>query len=384
MFAIYPPSSRKSPLMKRWIKAIVIFSLNTLYRRQKTSAPLPKSPKRILVCNIASFGDVVISTAILPALRRHYPESEIGFLTSPKTSQILKDHPLVSDLHTFSHWYGNRERGLWRAIFHHIWDFRRVVKEIKERQYEIAIDLYPHFLLNVIPLLFKAKIPIRVGHFIAGYSHVLTHIAPRHYPQKYMGQIHLDLLHTIGIDARQDRPFPSYFSIKPLSRLPFQQYIVVHMGTANALKEWDTDKWIEVVRRMQAQGKTVVLTGKGAREQARCKRVYLETKCVNYCDELSWSEFVSVIQHAKLLISIDSVAIHAAAAVQVPCVALFAGITPISIWRPPYPLCKAVMEWVPCAPCLQSRGCSRMSCVREIQVEEVVRSAQEMLGVGLY
>ncbi len=44
------------------------------------------------------------------------------------------------------------------------------------------------------------------------------------------------------------------------------------------------------------------------------------------------------------------------------------------MWMPPYSRCKAVLHAVPCALCLNSRGCKAMSCIRKTEVEEVLQA----------
>lgn len=333
---------------------------------------------RILVCNAASFGDVVISTVVLPVLKRQYPGCEIGFLTTLKTVEVLKEHPLVSYVHTINHWFCNREQSFYKAFFHYLIDLRRVIKEIRQRRYEIGIDLYSHFFLSAIPILWRAKIPVRIGRFISGYSNLLTHIVPPSSPSDFTGQTHLNLLKILGIDISQESPFPYCFSQKNFSGLCPQKYVVVHMGSGYRLKEWDMQKWTQLVTQLIDQQEMVVVTGEGEREKIQCDQVAFNTGCLNYCNRLSWAEFVSVIQHAKLLISVDSVSVHLASAVQIPCVVLFAGISSIPIWKPPYSKCKVLMRPVACAPCLIREGCSRMSCIQEIQINEVLQSVNEL------
>ena len=369
---------QKSPLRKgfftrRLASILVLLFFNALLRIKKKTAPLPSHPKRILICNIASFGDVVISTVVLPVLKRHYPNSEIGFLAASQAVQLLEEHPFITRVHSFDHWYGFRTQGFGKAFLRHFKSFRKSVREIRECNYELAIDLYPCFP-NAIPLLSKTRIPVRMGHPTGGYSNLLTHSIPWSEKPEYMGQVHLNLLRTLGIDTRNASPLPCYLMDKaPLKEFP-EEYLVVHMGTSHHLKEWDREKWVQLIRLLHDRGFIVVLTGQGEREQVHCDQVFSETGCYNYCNKLNWSDFVSVIQNAKMLISVDSVAVHLAAAVQIPSVILFTGINSPHMWIPPYPLCKPLMHQVSCAPCFKKQGCKQMSCIRKIQVEDVLRS----------
>ncbi len=51
--------------------------------------------KRILIMNIGALGAVLMTTTILPAIKRKYPESTIWWLTSERASEILKNNPYI-------------------------------------------------------------------------------------------------------------------------------------------------------------------------------------------------------------------------------------------------------------------------------------------------
>lgn len=371
--------SKKPHFLKGWIKGGIYLFLNAIFWFFKKRFPIPTSAKRILICNTASFGDVVIATTVLPVLKQQYPNCEIGFLTASKTAEVLKNHPLVSFHHTIDHWFWNQEKGLFSSLFLYFIDFIRVKKEIKKCRYDLAIDLYPHVFLSAIPLLWSAKVFARAGHSVRGFSNLLTAVAFPQSPHEYMGQTHLNLLKNLGIDPSWANPLPVYTHHQQTLKLPPKSYIVVHMGTGYKLKEWNTQKWISVVQRLIEQGERVILTGKGDQEQMRCDFVASQTGCLNYCNQLNWAQFSSAIQQAKLLISVDSSAVHLASAVYLPCVVLFSGVSAMAIWKPIYPLCIALMKPIACAPCLSREGCHLMSCIQEIEPEKVIFHANRLL-----
>lgn len=50
---------------------------------------------RILLINLDSMGDVLRSTALLPALKRRYPDSHITWITLPRAAALLSENPLI-------------------------------------------------------------------------------------------------------------------------------------------------------------------------------------------------------------------------------------------------------------------------------------------------
>jgi ADP-heptose:LPS heptosyltransferase len=50
---------------------------------------------RILLINLDAMGNVIVTTSILPAIKRKYPESTITWITEKRTASLLQHNPLV-------------------------------------------------------------------------------------------------------------------------------------------------------------------------------------------------------------------------------------------------------------------------------------------------
>lgn len=357
------PSAEVFPLVhalfvRRWFPNALLRALNWLLRLYPfKKPPMPEAPRKILLSNIASLGDVVISTVVLPVLKEKYPGCEIGFLTSSSSKVAIQDHPLISKVHLFDHAY------LSGSILQHIKSRKRALREIRREKYDLAIDLYSYFP-NAIPLLAQAKIPVRIGYTSGGFSTLLTHPVPWEFSNEYVGSAHLRLLQLEG------SPLPDYNYGAPKTGR-----IVIHMGSSNRLKNWISSLWTELIEKLEKLGVEIVLTGKGDEvvERAGVK---------NLINQLNWSQFVQEIQGARLLITVDSVSVHLAAASLTPTIVLSTGLSSPSMWRPPYPGCHYVMNPVPCAPCFKKKGCSTMKCIRGITVDEVYKKVVAILSAG--
>jgi len=51
--------------------------------------------KKILVVNLDAMGNVLVTTSILPAIKRKYPQSHIGWITLKNAAPLLANNPLV-------------------------------------------------------------------------------------------------------------------------------------------------------------------------------------------------------------------------------------------------------------------------------------------------
>ncbi len=62
--------------------------------------PEPMGTK-ILIINLGALGAVLMTTTILPALKRKFPESTIHWLTEPRAAELLQHNPNIDFIH---HW----------------------------------------------------------------------------------------------------------------------------------------------------------------------------------------------------------------------------------------------------------------------------------------
>ncbi len=57
---------------------------------------------RILIVNLDALGDVLMTTALLPAIKKRYPASTIRWVTSPLAVPLLENNPLVDEIIPYS------------------------------------------------------------------------------------------------------------------------------------------------------------------------------------------------------------------------------------------------------------------------------------------
>ncbi|HPR22337.1 MAG TPA: glycosyltransferase family 9 protein [Candidatus Sabulitectum sp.] len=88
--------------------------------------------KRILIIQYKPFGDVLLNTAYLPALREAFPDSEIEYLVQRPYNVILQDNPSLDRLLIME----RRKKGTAGYARERL----RVLGEIRRRGYDMVID----------------------------------------------------------------------------------------------------------------------------------------------------------------------------------------------------------------------------------------------------
>jgi ADP-heptose:LPS heptosyltransferase len=354
-----------------------------------------RQPRRVLLSMGGHLGDVVIASSAIPIVQAAWPDAEIGLLVGSWSRNVVEGHPLVRRIHTVDHWKLNRARlGRLGKLRQFSATRRQALREIRAAKYDLAIELYPYFPNN-IPILWSARIPVRVGYTSAGFGALLTHPLPWSDSDRHVAEYHRDLLLRAG--ARTAAAAGMRYSLPPFGpgsaseALSYfrslgrrGEYLVLHMGAGLELKEWPLSHWHDLIGRLLEEGHSLLLTGSGAGQAERVElAIDGRAGCHNLCNQLSWSQFVDVLAGARLLVSVDSVAGHVAAGVNTPAVVLMSGINRMEQWRPVGERVTTISHPMPCSPCHQSRGCAAMSCVRMIEVDEVLAAVRaELAGVG--
>jgi len=344
--------------------------------------------RRVLIANWAHLGDTLIASSVVSLLRACRPDVQIGFLAGSWGRDALHNLSGIRWLHTVDHWrLSRRPTSLWQKLCLYLETRRRALREIQSVGYDAAIDTY-HCYPNSAGLLWQAGIPRRIGYRSGGGGPLFTDALPWRPEDRHIASYHRDLLKgVLGPNSfipppampeieRRVTARPGIAGLEP-------PYAVVHMGAGNPLKEWPEGKWIDLAAALLRDGYRIVFTGRGAREAAAVKRVRQSLGAgTDLCDRLEWSEWVEVIRGASLLVGVDSLAGHVAAATHTPSVLIYTGMANDAQWRPLTAHCETLRWPTSCAPCYRSKGCASMACIRNVDVRQVLESCRRVLSHG--
>lgn len=356
------------------------------------TSDVPRTFRRILVAVGGHLGDAVIATSLLRDLHGAFPRCEIGVVTGTWNRAVFERHPRVQHLHVVDHWKLSRAPEplitRWMSARH---TRALATAEIRKVGYDAAIDLSAYYP-NAARLLWSAGIPVRVGYVSGGdgplYTHRVTWRAGRR-----VAEDHRVLLSQIAPDFRDDAPACELPPVDVAAAgraesalrdagIAIDRFVVAHAGAGHPRKEWRADNWEMVCRNLVSAGLGVILTGRGEREASAAAHLAERVPGVaNLADRLSWEEFRAVIARARAVLSVDTVAMHLAAAAGTPCVSLMAAMDDPMRWSPLSDRSTVLTHAVPCAPCFRSRGCAEMSCVRDIAPETVLAAARRSAKV---
>ena len=154
-------------------------------------------------------------------------------------------------------------------------------------------------------------------------------------------------------------------------------------GARNAAKAWPASHWRELARRLDAEGRRVLLLGSEA-ERALCDEVAAGAAgAVNLAGEVAVDELPEALRGAALLVTNDSALTHLAPLVGVPALVLFGPTSPRFGFGPGGPRDRTIYLGLACSPCSKHgrRPCwrERPYCLEDIEPARVAAPAAEML-----
>jgi len=340
----------------------------------------PGRIRKILVREVNWVGDAVLTLPALDALDRRFPEAEIVVVGRPWVAGLFGGQGSVDRVLAYeSAGAHGGLSGRWA-----------LARRLRLDGFDLAL-LFPNsFDAAVVPWL--AGIPRRVGYPTDARRLLLTHpvraaarAGGRHQVFRY-----LDLVRALGASGDAlPRLAVTADAIRTADDLLARQgvaagatCIAVNPGSVygNA-KRWPPERFAAVADALAVRrGAQVLLVGSGGemgvlQSVARAMR----EPAVVLGGRTDIGMLPGLLRRARLLLTNDTGAMHVAAAVGTPVLAVF-GPTDVEATGPLGPWCRSVRVPVPCSPCLLRECPIDHRCMTGITVEEVVRTAEELLN----
>jgi lipopolysaccharide heptosyltransferase II len=348
---------------------------------------------KVLLVRLRLIGDVVFTTPLIRALRRHLPDAELTYLVEPPAAPVLRGNPHLHGLIV-----APKRRGLARLR-----DDFSTARQLRRERFDVAIDL--HGGPRGAWFAWASGAPMRIGYTIAGRSWMYTHVVPRaaDLSPRHSVANQFDLLAPLGIDHCEPAREPVEMSDDPAARqrveqrlrdagiAPEHQLVVIHVSAGNAFRRWPADSFTALAAglvRERASRRVMLLSGPSDRAAANAiadaARASLGTAGGSIASgEFDPAEIRALASRAAVYIGGDSGPLHIAATTTTPIVQLLGPtLAERSMpWRSAEYFAEAVdMGPLPCRPCHQ-RVCAPgdFRCLTGITPERVIAAAERAM-----
>jgi heptosyltransferase-2 len=149
-------------------------------------------------------------------------------------------------------------------------------------------------------------------------------------------------------------------------------------------KRWPPERFAAVAEELREEfgASLVILGGPEDREAADQVMAHLRVPALNLAGKTGLRQALAVLKLLKLLLTNDSGLMHAAAALEVPLLALFGSTDPEATG--PFTARATVLRHpLPCSPCLKRTCDQGYTCLTDITVPEVAAAARQWLKESL-
>jgi ADP-heptose:LPS heptosyltransferase len=189
-------------------------------------------------------------------------------------------------------------------------------------------------------------------------------------------------------ELRRETPRWYHTNHVPIEAPVEGNYIAINpnAGELSLLRRWPIEFFQQLIEELLGcyPGFHILVVGAGRGEAQYCNALAKRPRVRNLVDRLSVAEMIRCIERASLVISNDSAPLHVALLSSVAVVGLFGPTDPITYVDMKRPRTRIHYTGIYCSPCVQywepppCRGWNQ--CMREIRVEDVVRSSIELLA----
>lgn len=331
---------------------------------------------RLLIRATNWVGDAIMALPALEAVRKRFDDAHIGVLALPYVAQIYQGQGIADELIAYDR--KGRHAGVRGR--------ERLALALKEKQFDTALLLQNAF--DAAWVAWRAGIPQRIGYNRDGRGLLLT----KAIPVPRAGEIpahekfyYLELLRRAGwldalpdveqirlrVDARDATSAEE--KLRGLGARAGTVRIAVGAGASyGSAKCWPPDRFASALNQLQSERDVdVVLFGTPSEtEVSAAIQAGLARPALDMTGRTQIAELPALLSRCSAFLGNDSGAMHVAAAVGVPVVAIFGPTDPCGT-APVTRRSTIVQEKPYCSPCFLRRCPTDHRCMTAVRPEMV-------------
>lgn len=334
--------------------------------------------RNIAIIKLSALGDIIHTIPAFNILRKQYPQSKISWFVEPVGAKLLNnvsgiDEIVVCNLKI-------------KGIFNKCKEVKRLLS-LYRKKFDLIIDFqgllksaFLGWLLNGYSIGFGKE---NLKEPQAGYFYK-KQVAPfdenRH--------VVLKNIHLVGESVSSNpAPAPAHVIEYPLEPIPISRdlerflsennleknnYLILNIGGGWQSKILDIDQYIEIINRIKAMYKVVILWGNG-KERTFAREISRQTG-VSMTLLFDFSELIQFIKYSRLVVTSDTLALHIADMVKKVSIGVFG---PTSPWRNGSLLKESVSIYdkLSCGFCYKKK-CASKNCIKKINIEKIIESIE--------
>ncbi|MGD9212620.1 MAG: glycosyltransferase family 9 protein [Desulfobacteraceae bacterium] len=259
---------------------------------------MEKKRLKLLIIRFSSFGDIILTTPVLAAIKAKYPHAVIDFLVMDKFADAISGNPHIDNLILFEK---KCHQGLAGLV--------RFARKLRSNRYDQIIDL--HAKLRSIILSFFIRVPVfryrkrRFYKTIGVKLRLMRYQVDNSIVNNYFGAVQ-----HLKISATKESLRFDYSQEDSEKIAAYTGCVVLAPGAANATKKWPVNYFAQLGCLLKE--KIIILGGAedAADGEEICRRV--GDNCLNLAGKLTLKQSGALIARAKYIVCNDSGPFHMA------------------------------------------------------------------------
>ena len=344
---------------------------------------MSNSYKNILITKPSSLGDIVLALPALTALHKSFPEAKISWLVRPEFTQLLENHPHLTEIIVF-------ERKLLGKAWFHSGAFgalASLVRRLRRSKFDIVLDFQGLFRTASLAWLSGSKKRFGMANAREFATIFYTHKIPQDINCIHMVDYYLKIIQAAGatelgvefVLPENPKAADSVGRLLASHGVVDDNYSVFVSSSAHRDKCWPIERFAALAEKISSQfGSSIVATGSAS--EAGIIEILKEkanVPIVNLAGQTSLSELIALLKGARVVISNDTGPGHIAAALGVPIVLLFGRTNPYRLT--PYGRKHCIMAVEPESRGLAINSNNPKHDIKAITVEQVYQKVVEQL-----
>jgi lipopolysaccharide heptosyltransferase II len=338
-------------------------------------------PKNILIVRTDRIGDVVLSLPLAAIIKKHFPGCKVTFLLRNYTKDIAKNNPHIDNVLILKEVNGKIP----------VWEN---VKQLKNKNFDSSIIVYPTYITALI--VFLSRIKIRIGSGYRSYSFLFNKkiFEHRKYAEKHELEFNVNLLKIFGIEESisfENVEFNIRINEGELEAVrnvtynlgvdPEKKIIIIHPGSGGSAIDLPVEKFSQLVSNLNSLNNINLIVSGSKSEYNICESVVGNSKAINLAGKFKLSEMICLISLCDVFISNSTGPIHIAAALGKKTVGFYPKILACSPTRwGPYTKNKVIFSpEIECNDCTREQ-CEQLNCMNSINIDKVTKKVVDLLS----
>lgn len=337
----------------------------------------------ILVIRLSAIGDVVMASPLIQALYVRYPNARIAWLVQPEAAALLEANRQLDEVILWprDEWRKLARDGRWLRLARAIWAFTRA---LRARHFDLVLDAQGLLKSAVFARLSGAR--RRIGlRSKEGSRLLMTEVVESPPGEKIIGKEYRHLARVLGYDGELRMVVSLTEADRRYARDLIERerlengYAVLCPFTTRPQKHWVEGYWPALTRQLSDElGLRAVMLG-GPGDRVAAARLAATEGVLDLAGRTTLRQAAALIEHARLLVGVDTGLTHMGSAFAIPTIALFGSTRPYLVTDSSRTV--VLYKDLPCAPCKRHPTCGgAYTCMREVTVDDVLAQARRLLA----